>query len=161
MLRLSKIELQRARNRAVEMFEQNKANADIARHLGLARQTISRWHSAWTKQGQEALKVQERGPKPRFDDEQWQHILDALSEGPRKQGFDTELWTLKRIADLIEKMTGVRYHLSCIHKELKRRNWSCQKPARRARERKDEDIARWMVESWPLIKRGRKKPEPD
>jgi len=39
-----------------------------------------------------------------------QSIEAALRQGPRAHGFRTNLWTLPRVARLIEHLTGVQYH---------------------------------------------------
>ncbi|MDQ3543945.1 MAG: winged helix-turn-helix domain-containing protein, partial [Actinomycetota bacterium] len=57
----------------------------------------------------------------------------ALREGPRVHGFATDLWTLDRVATVIEATTGVRYHPGHVWKLLRDRlGWSRQRPARRA-----------------------------
>jgi transposase len=38
---------------------------------------------------------------------------------------------------------------------LRRLGWSVQRPARRASERDDAEIARWRAQEWPRIKGGR------
>jgi len=149
-------EIQKARNRAAKMFAEGKAVCDVARYLGYARQTVSQWHSAWERFGSDGLKVGTPRPLRQLSENDWQEILEALLEGPRAHGYETELWTLARIADLVEKKKGIRHSKSYVCKQLERLNWSCQKPERRARERNEEEIARWKVECWPLIKRGRK-----
>ena len=79
----------------------------------------------------------------------------ALRRGPRAHGFATDLWTLDRVATVIEAETGVRYHRGHVWKLLRDKlGWSRQRPARRAIERDDEAIARWVAEEWPRIKGG-------
>lgn len=160
MKQISFAEKQRARNLAAGMFEQGLSNADIARSVGVARQTVSLWRRIWDEQGVDGLKIKPVGPVPRLSDEDWRDIEQALLEGPRAHGYATELWTLERIADLIEEIKGVRHNSAYVWRLLKRLGWSCQKPERRARERDEEEIQKWRVETWPLIKRGRKKREP-
>jgi hypothetical protein len=70
----------------------------------------------------------------------------ALRAGPAAHGWHTELWTLARVADVIAMETGVRYHIGHLWKILRRLGWSWQKPARRAIERDEEEITRWVRE---------------
>ena len=73
----------------------------------------------------------------------------------RAHGFATDLWTLDRVAEVIETQTGVRYHPGHVWKLLRDRlGWSRQRPARQAIERDDEAVARWVAVEWPRIKRG-------
>jgi transposase len=97
-----------------------------------------------------------RGAKSRLSDEQWQQITAALLQGPQAHGFETQLWTLERIADLIFRLTGVRYNSNYVAELMRAQGWSVQKPERRAKERNEEAIAGWVQETWPEIKRGPK-----
>src|SRR5215216_8099898 len=64
-------------------------------------------------------------------------------------------WTLPRIAEVIWRLTGVSYHPGHVWWLLRRHHWSPQRPARRASERDEKEIARWQAEEWPRIKGGR------
>jgi transposase len=68
-------------------------------------------------------------------------------------GWPTELWTLSRVAKLIEKQFGVRYHISHVHRLLNDLKFSPQKPARRAREQDQEAVAAFRRERWPALKK--------
>jgi transposase len=150
------------RLKAAALFaEGGYSNAEIAHRLGVSRPTISHWYQAWIKGGEAALKIGTPGLPSRLSDEQWQEIQDALAQGPAAHGYDTEFWTLERIADLIEKMTGIKYHHCYVWELLTKLGWSYQKPERAAKQRDEEAIARWKVEHWPRIKRGRRKQAPD
>jgi transposase len=82
-------------------------------------------------------------------------VEHALLAGAEAHGFDTDLWTLPRIAEVIWRLTGVSYHPGHVWWLLRRHDWSPQRPARRATERDEQEIARWRAEEWPRIKRGR------
>ena len=151
---------QRVRHRAAEMFERGQSNTEIASRLGVSRKTVIIWRSEWEAHGVDGLTIGTPGRKPRVSDEQWQQILQALLEGPRAHGYDTNLWTLERIAGLIKKMTGVSYHPNSVWELLRRLDWSCQRPHCQAKERNEEKIARWKDEDWPRIKRGPKSWQP-
>jgi transposase len=70
-------------------------------------------------------------------------------------GFDTDLWTLERVAVVICQLTGVRYHPGHVWVILRHRlGWSLQRPERRASERDEEAIARWLQQEWPRINKG-------
>jgi len=77
----------------------------------------------------------------------------VLQRGPPAAGYPTELWTLKRMAEVIEKKFGVRYHPGHVWRLLASLGWSCQKPERRARESDEAAIERWRRERWAHIKK--------
>jgi len=88
--------------------------------------------------------------RPTLSEEQLHRIDQALRQGARAHGFDTDHWTLARVATVIERLTGVAYHPGHVWKLLRRRlGWRLQRPARRAIERDERAIARWVAEDWP------------
>ncbi len=84
-----------------------------------------------------------------------QPLRNASREGPQAHGFETNLWTLDRIAEIIEREFDISVSSSSVWRYLRKMGWSCQKPEQRARERDDEEIRRWMTETWPAIKKAR------
>jgi len=128
------------------LFAAGHAQAEVARHLGGARQNLSRRHARWRTGGLNALT----GQAPRLSDAQLAAIDQALRQGAGAHGFDTDHWTLARITTVIERLTGVRYHPGHVWKLLRHRlHYRLQRPARRAVERDEQAIARWVAEDWP------------
>lgn len=144
------------RMRAGEMFGRGKRQVDVVAELGVSAQTASRWFRAWQEQGQAGLAGAGRaGRRRRLADEQLAAVEAALVAGPRANGFGTEMWTLARVAELIERLTGVRYSQTQTWTILRERlGWSRQRPARRALERNEEAIAAWVKQGWPRIKKA-------
>jgi transposase len=142
------------RLRAGEMFQRGSTQADIARELGVSRETASQWFAAWREGGTKALVgAQRAGRLPRLSDQQLAKVEKALSKGPRGNGFPTELWTLARIAAVIETVTGVSYSTTQTWWILRERlGWSRQRPARKALEGNAEAIATWARNRWPVVK---------
>src|SRR6266699_3539902 len=96
------------------------------------------------------------GSAPRLSDEQLAAVKQALRQGARAHGFDTDHWTLVRVGSVIEQVTGVAYHPGYVWKLLRRRlGWRLQRPARRAIERDEQAIARWVESDWPRIREKR------
>jgi transposase len=132
------------------LFAVGRSRAEVARQLGVARQNVSRWHARWRAGGLNALRsAGPTGPDPRLSDAQRAAIDQVLRAGARAQGFDTDHWTLARIRAVIERLTGIAYHPGHVWKLLRRMGWRLQRPARRAVERDELAIARWVAEDWP------------
>jgi transposase len=132
------------------LFAAGHTQAEVARTLGVARQNVSRWHARWQAGGLNALASRgPTGPDPRLSDAQRAAIDQVLRAGARAQGFDTDHWTLARIRAVIERLTGIAYHPGHVWKLLRRMGWRLQRPARRAVERDELAIARWVAEDWP------------
>src|SRR5437667_32844 len=93
------------------------------------------------------------GRPPRLSARQRQALLKQLLRGPMAHGYPTQLWTTQRIAEVIERRYGVRYHRNHVSRLLAQCGWTCQKPERRARERDEPAIARWKRNAWPRVKK--------
>lgn len=149
-------ERERRRRKAAELFAKGLSAPEVARRLGVARPVGYRWRAAWQKGGVAALASKGRtGPKPKLDAAQTQQVATALLEGPAAHGYRTPLWTLPRVAALIQHLTGVRYHPGHVWKLLGSSGFSCQRPERRAVERDEPVISRWKKVRWPAIHKKR------
>lgn len=143
--------------RAVELFEEARLNkAEIARQLGVAHQTVSDWHEVYRKGGRDALRAAGRaGRLPKLDAAQLEQIEAELLKGAKAHGYPNELWTLRRVAEVIERVTKVAHHPNHVWRILHDKlGWSCQRPTRRAVERDDQGIEHWVKNTWPAIKKG-------
>ena len=101
-----------------------------------------------------ALKRTGQPGRPRkVTDADLAKVERALQRGPKASGYPTDLWTLVRVAEVIEKTTGVKYHPGHVWKVLRRMGWSRQRPARKAMERDDEAIEQWVNDCWPKVKK--------
>src|SRR4029453_7461173 len=87
-------------------------------------------------------------------------IRRVLDRGAVAAGVDNDLWTLARVAEVIERVTGVAHHPGHVWRLLKRMRWSLQRPARKAVERNEAEIGRWVAEEWPRIKQKPKRAQP-
>ena len=141
---------------AADMFARGKSQAEVVAALGVSREAVSEWYRLWCSGGRAGLAGAGRaGRLPRLSDEQVAQVEKALLTGPRANGFQTDLWTLGRVAEVIETLTGVRYSQTRTWEILRHRlGWTRQRPARRALERDDEAIANWIKSDWPRIKKG-------
>ena len=139
------------RMQAGALFAAGHSQAEVARQLGVARQNVSRWHALWRAGGLQALRsAGPTGYAPRLSDQQLHRIDQALRQGARAHGFDTDHCTLARVTAVIEQTTGVSYHPGHVWKLLRQRlHYRLLRPARRATERDERAIARWAAEDWP------------
>ena len=146
--------MEKRRKEAAGLFTKGHSAPEVARRLGVARQVAYRWKNAWEQGGKAALASKgPAGPKSKLASEQTQAITEALLAGPAARGYKTALWTLPRVADLIEDLTGVRYHPGHVWRLLGASGFSCQRPERRALERDEKAIRKWQRVEWPAIKK--------
>ena len=146
--------LERRRMRAVRLLKQGLHPAEVARRVGVHRQSVSRWQDTLERQGAVGLRRAGRaGRRPKLSPEDLGRLEEALLQGPRAWGYTTELWTTQRVADLIQKLFQVRYHRDHVGRVLGQMSWSCQRPEGRAKERNEVATRRWRRVDWPRIKK--------
>lgn len=148
--------LEARRLRAGELLGVGWSAARVAEALGVATSTVYGWQRRWREGGAEALRsTGARGRQCRLSDAQLEELERELLRGPKAHGYSTDLWTLRRIGEVIWRLFRVRYTQSAVWRLLGAMNWSRQKPARRAKERDEGRIAAWKAKEWPRVKRGR------
>ena len=141
------------RLRAWELYQAGWKPADIARALGVTRGAVAQWFKRAREGGTDTLKKGAvGGSEPRLHPEQFTELDRLLREGPEAFGFRGQVWTQRRVATLIEREFGVKYHPFHMYRVLRRIGWSQQKPIRRATQRKEAAIQEWQEERWPALK---------
>jgi transposase len=147
-------ELERRRNRAIDLLKQGYQPVEVAHMLGVDRRSVRRWNASYRAQGLRGLSMKPAAGRPTKLDAKERKKLDAiLLKGARAAGFPTDLWTCPRVAQVIEARFGVSYHVDHIGRLLHSFGWSPQKPARRAVERDEDFIEGWVKTQWPRIKK--------
>src|SRR5262249_32764179 len=147
--------LEQRRMRAADLFRCHAPPAEIARQLGVGHQIVSEGRTAWRQGGRAALRAAGRaGRRPKLSSAQVARVERALTKGAQANGYATDLWTLPRVAEVIERVTGVRYHPGHVWYVVRDQlGWSWQRPARRAIERDEAAIQRWVHTRWPQVKK--------
>ena len=146
--------MEKRRLKAADYFAEGRSAAEVARLLGVRRQSAHEWLKAWRKAGVRALRSKgAAGPKARLSAEQKGKLVKAIVAGPQAHGHVTAVWTLPRVAKLIEEQTGERYHPGHVWWLLRELGLSCQQPTRRAIERNEAAISDWKSRTWRQLKK--------
>lgn len=152
----SKQSLEVRRRTAVALRKQGLSVRAVASKVGSVPSSVVRWEQTFDRKGERGLDaIPQAGGKARLSLKQKRRLIKLLLKGPTAFGWRTELWTLSRVGQLIEREFGVGYHISHVHRLLRSFQWSAQKPERLARERDDAAIERFRKETWPAIKKKR------
>jgi transposase len=144
----------RVRAIAGNMFDDGKEPAEIARHLGVAAQTVRQWRRAYRAGGRAALAsgAKPSGRPAKLTDAHRQALADLLERTPGECGFAGRyLWTQQLVADLVAREFGVSYHHDHVGVILRAIGFTHQKPARRARERDAARVEAWRRGAWPAL----------
>ena len=126
-------ELERRRMAAAKLLEQGLSQAEVARRLGVHRQSVIRWARQLDKSGPSGLKKAARaGRKPKLGSADLDKIAAVLKRGPQAAGYDMGTWTAPRVAKLIEQLCGVSYHPAHVWRILAKLGWSLSRPVAQA-----------------------------
>ena len=148
-------ELEKRRRRAVRLLNQGHTYDSVAKEVEASISSLVRWHQAYRKKGRSGLKSKPHlGPQPMFPAHKKKSLARILVKGPLEAGYSTDLWTLKRIGQVIHKHFHVRYCTGSLWNLMDSLGWSCQKPTKKAKERREGAIRYWKYHVWPHIKKS-------
>lgn len=147
--------MEKRRLEALLLLADGISQSDVARRLGISRQAVSKWVTAKRDGGVRALASKGKpGRKTAPTSGEMRKVEAALLKGPVKNGYRNDLWTLRRVAEIIARITGrPRPSISRTWGLLRTMGWSCQRPARRARQQDAEAVAEFRERTWAAVKK--------
>ena len=120
-------QLQQRRRRAVQLLQAGRPMAAVARQVQASVSSVWRWWQTYQRAGLRGLAPQPTpGRPPRLSQGQLRTLERILARGPRRAGHPTDLWTLARVARVIRRQFGIRYHPSHVWRLLTARGWQRQ-----------------------------------
>lgn len=150
----SPAELEVRRRIAGQLLLEGKSISEVARIVKASKSSVKQWRDALDRDGMHGLKAKPHpGAKPRLNSAKKKQLVRILLRGPKDAGYSTDLWTCPRIAEVIERKLGVKYHPAHVWKLLHGLGWTCQKPEQRARERDEAAIKLFRQRVWARIKK--------
>jgi transposase len=150
--------LQALRLRAIRGCEMGYTQAEVADLLGLARETVSRWWSAYADSGEDALPGDRTG-RPvgsgrTLNDGQAAWLRSILvTRQPEELGIPSPLWTRQAVRELIRKEYAIDMPVRTVGEYLKRWGFTPKVPRRHSRDQDPEEVRRWLDEEYPAIER--------
>ena len=130
------------------------SQAEIARHLGVSRATVSDWAKVVKAKGIGGLRKKKApGSQSRLSKSQKAKLKRMLDRGALACGFPTDRWTLERVGQLIQKEFKVNYHPNYLNRFLRSLGFSPQKPLPQAIEQERELVEAWLEQDWSRIKK--------
>ena len=153
---LSDAVLEALRLRALRGCELGLAEVEVADILGVARETVCRWWSAYADQGVAALP-QRRSGRPlgsgrllsAAQAEQLQGLL--RTHQPEELGIAAPLWTRRAVRDLIRQECDLELAERTVGRYLKRWGFTAKRPRRHARDQDPDEVRQWLEETYPAI----------
>lgn len=148
--------LEALRLRALRGCEMGWCESDVAEMLGVARETVSRWFSAYRCAGLDALPGERTG-RPvgsgrTLSDEQAEHLQQQIKEhSPGALGIAAPLWSRQAVRELINKEYAIDMPVRTVGEYLKRWGFTAKRPTRRANDQDPEEVRVWLEEDYPWI----------
>ena len=141
------------RMQAVKMYRQGESAAKIGALLEVTPRAVLQWASNFFKDGQDGLVARQvPGRPPKLNREQLQRLAFLVqAHAPNQLGFDFGLWTLRLIAQLIEREFKVKLSLPTVGKVMHDLGFSPQRPLHRAWEQDSALVAQWKSQELPAI----------
>jgi transposase len=143
---------------AQDLLEGEMSQVEIAEKHGVTPSAVSKWKSTLEEDGIEGLKSTNedgnQGPDSALDEQDREQLVELLEEGAQAHGWETDLWTSKRVAALIEREFGIEFtrrHCSRILREL---GYRPVKPRTEAAEKDPEEKQRWLEEEAEQLKKS-------
>jgi len=134
------------------------SQADVARKLGVTRGAVSQWWDAYlaAEKSMKGLKARKHtGRPPQMNSGQKRALARMLLKGAEYHGFETDIWTTERVAELIKDKFGIEYHPDHVRKILiKSLGFSWHKPQKVARERDEKVVRRWIKNTLSEVKKS-------
>jgi len=149
-------ELETRRILAVQRLTDGYTPGDVAEFLGVQERTVYAWKAAYTRRGLAGLKAKPPPGRPRkLTARQERTVLTWFLKSPRSFGYATDLWTARRVAEVIRRTWGVAFNPRYLNGWLADRGITPQKLQRVAREADRAAIERWRTHDWPRLQNGR------
>jgi len=145
-------ELEARRRKGMRMLARGVAQAEVARELSVSRQTSSNW-AAMLAEDRQAWRRGNLGRPGALTVQDHAKLAKLLVAGAVESGFPTELWTLARVAALIEREFEVSYSTVHVWRLLRQLGFSSQRPTGRAAQRDEQAIQHWKAKRWPRLKK--------
>jgi transposase len=136
--------------------EEGMSRSEAARTFKVSRYSVITWVQGYEAGGVTALKARKRG-RPKEPSVLLPHQCATIvrlitNRSPDQQQLDFMLWTREAVLELIWRRYAVQVSLSTVGRLLRRWGMTPQKPIRRAYERDDEEVRRWLAEEFPAIR---------
>lgn len=150
--------LEALRVRAVRGCELGYSETEVAALLGVCRETVCRWWSAYTRDGLDALP-QNRTGRPQgtgrtLSDQQAQQIQKQLAaHSPEDLDIPAPLWTRRAVQQLIRNELGIVMPVRTVGSYLQRWGYTAKRPRRHAKKQDPEEIRQWLEETYPALER--------
>jgi len=153
-LSLSREQREKRRLKAGKLFKKKLLNADVARKLEVTPAAVTQWRQIWEKNKQSGLLSKGKTGKPsKLGADKREEFKHIILRGPGAMGFETDLWTLPRLALTLKKTASVSFSHKHVWEIVRSLGFTPQKPQVLAKERNEKAIKDWKEKRLPGLKK--------
>ena len=147
--------LQLLRDQVVRAVDGGMSQTAAAQTFGASLRAVQKWMALARTGTPDALALKTRGRRPgggALTATQMRQIRRlVVNKMPDQLALPFYLWTREAVRQLIAQRTGVRVAINTVGQYLRAWGLTPQKPVRRAYERNDAAITRWLATEYPAI----------
>jgi transposase len=145
---------EKIRLKAGKLFKKGIHQAEVARKLGVTPAAVNYWHKEWKSHGSKGLKsLGHPGFDSKLTEEKRQSFKQAILKGPLAYGYETNLWTLPRLASVMKKVSKVQFSEVWTWHIVRGLGFTPQKPQVKAREQNKQAVSEWKTKTLPGLKK--------
>ena len=145
--------LEDRRKRALALLDAGHSLNEVGRRVGCNPSSVMRWRDARRRGGAKALLVRFSPGRPWKLNAAQRSAWSFSSSRTDRAGLPDESLDHVRIAEVVQRKFGIRYHRAHVGRLMHSLEWTPQKPERRALEQDEGKIKRWKQRDWPRVKK--------
>lgn len=144
------------RRQAIRLLKSGITSQEVANQLEVSRKAVQEWKKAYKEGGMKALKAKKQGRPTgsglKLSGEQQAKIRIIICDAtPEQLKMPFALWTREAVESLIKDLFKIKMERRQVGRYLKRWGFTPQRPVKRAYERNDKAVRKWMDEEYPAI----------
>lgn len=166
---IDSVALAERREQSVRLYQSGKCKSykEIGEIVGAHPITIGKWIRSWKKDGLRQLKKVNKGGRPigccrrLLPHEESRIKKDLVDHCPDQLKLPFALWTRQAVRLHIKSLFEIELPIRTVGEYLKRWGFTPQKPVKRAYQRSDVAVQKWLDEQFPAIKKQAKEEDAD
>jgi len=156
--KLPRKELERIRIEVVTKVQSGSTPTEVAREYDLGTNRVFEYLSRYRNGGWDALRSTKSTGRPRkITAKQMKWLYNTMAtKNPTQLEFPFMLWTRKIVQQLLKKKFGLKLSITSVGRLLTQMGLSWQKPLKKAYQRDEVAVKKWLKTKYPYIKKRAK-----
>lgn len=145
--------------RTIALLQSGMTQSKVAEILGMSQSNVSRILKQWKENGEKTPKnnMDKRGRKPKLTEAQTAELKDIVSGPATEYGFENQVWTQRRVVQVIKEKFNIDFHPYSIRRVLALLGLSYKKPVVKDFRQDPEKVKEYREKTLPELKESSKK----